>query len=80
MKRVGKVSYLVDLHDKPKRRRVFHVNMPKEFRVRRSVETSFWAAAEATDDGDDDEDVPLWDNDSEGKPTVGEQLSTTQQE
>lgn len=78
VKRMGKVSYLVDTHDKKKRRRVFHVKMLKEFRVRRPVESSFWASPDETDDMDGETDVPLWNNTSEEGPSFGEQLSATQ--
>ena len=78
VKRAGKVSYLVDMHDRRERRRIFHVNMLKEFRVRKPMESSFWVEAGAADDCVEDTDVPLWNDTSDGEPTVGEQLSTTQ--
>ena len=31
IKAVGKVNYLIDMHDQKKRKRVFHVNMLKEW-------------------------------------------------
>lgn len=79
MKRLGKVSYVVDMHDRRKRRRVFHVNMLKDFRVRKPVETSFWVESESADDIDDS-DVILWNDSPEGQPTIGEQLNTSQRE
>ena len=70
VKHLGEVSYLVDMHDKRKRRRVFHVNMLREFRVRKSVETSFWVEFELAENIDDS-DVLLWDDSPEGQPTIG---------
>ena len=61
VKRVGQVSYLIDMHDKRKRRRVFHVNMLKAFRVRRPAKNNYWAEHAGGDDNPDDEsDVPVW--------------------
>lgn len=34
VERMGKMTYLVDMHDRRKRRRVFHSNMLKAFHVR----------------------------------------------
>ena len=79
VKRLGKVSYLVDMHNKRNRRRVFHVNMLKEFRIRKPVETSFWVESELAEDIDDS-DVLLWDDSPEGQPTIGEQLNISQRE
>ena len=33
VKCMGKVTYMVDMHDQRKRRRVFHVNMLKSFKL-----------------------------------------------
>ena len=73
VKCLGKVSYLIDMHDKRKRR-VSHVNMLKEFRVRQPVETV------AAENSDGDEDVLLWDDSPEGQPTIGKQLNATRKE
>ena len=77
--RLGKVSYLVDMHDKRKRRRVIHNNMLKEFRVRKPVETSFLVESEPADDIDET-DMLLWDDSPEGRPTTGGQLSDSQRQ
>ena len=79
VKRLGKVSYLVDMHDKRKRRRVFHVNMLKEFQIRKPLESSFLVEAEPADDIDE-ADVLLWDDSPEGKPTIGGQLRDSQKQ
>ena len=73
VKRVRKVSYLVDMHDKRKRRRVFHVNMLKAFRVRRPVESSYWVKGVMEgDDPEDDFDAPVWNEALSKQPIVGE--------
>ena len=77
VKRLGKVSYMVDMHDKRKRRRVFHVNNLKEFRVRKPVESSFQVESELAGDIDDS-DVLLWNDSPEGRPSLEEQLDSTQ--
>ena len=80
VKRVGKVSYLVDMHDKRKRR-VFHVNMLKEFRVRRPVESSYWVECVMEgDDPEDDFDAPVWNEALDKQPIIGEQLNQQQRE
>ena len=54
-KRMGKVTYMVDMHDHKKRWRVFHVNMLKEFQVHRPAESSYFA-----DDVDSESDEVLF--------------------
>ena len=76
VKRLGRVSYLIDMHDRRKRRRVFHVNMLKEFRVRKPVESSYWVESDIAEDIDDS-DVLRWNGSPEGQPSLGEQLDTT---
>lgn len=58
---VHKVSYLVDMNDNRKRRRILNVNMLKEFRARQPVENSYWADETLSgDNGYGNSDVPLW--------------------
>ena len=79
VKRLGKVSYLVDMHDKRKRQRGFHVNMLKKFRVRKPIETSFLVESESAEDIND-LDVLLWNDSPEGQATLGEQLDPMKRE
>ena len=76
IERTGKVTYRVDMHDKRKRHRVFHVNMLKEFQVR-CPEQLVGIAEEVTGESFE-EDLPLWDDGSDGKPAIGEQLTDAQ--
>ena len=55
LKRVGEVNYLVDMHDHRKRRRVFHINMLREWSV--PVATGYWM--EEVEESDED-DVLVW--------------------
>ena len=71
IERTGKVTYKVDMHDKWKRHRVFHVNMLKDFRIRSQEQL----VAEEVIDEVTEGDVPLWDDDAIGTPTVRGQLS-----
>ena len=77
-KRIGRVTYLVDMHDKKKRKRVLHVNMLKAFSVRKSNESSYWAEEVAEDA--DDKDILVWNDEHSGKPKYGEHLREGQQQ
>ena len=69
LKKVGKVNYLIDMHDHQKRRRVYHVNLLKKWETPLS---ECCAAEEITDE----EDFPDWRAVKEvGQPKIGEQLS-----
>ena len=70
---------MVDMHDHRKRRRVFHVNMLKEFQIHRVTESSYFV----TDSGGDDEDEDLlfWlDGTPEDRPPIGQELTSGQVE
>ena len=73
---MGKVTYLVDMHDRRKRRRVFHINMLKAFHVRRSVEKSYFT--EENIDEEADTEVPVWNDDPRGDISLGDQLDIQQ--
>ena len=76
IERTGKVTYRVDLHDRRKRQRIFHVNMLKAFQVR-SQEQLVSLAGEVPEEGSD-ADLPLWNDSLDGTLTVGEQLTEQQ--
>ena len=77
--RVGTVNYLVDMHDRRKRKRVLHVNMLRKWHTPTATATSY-AAEEVEGDGKED-DVLVWKEEevSDHQPTVGEQLSSDEQ-
>ena len=33
LQKVGKMNYMVDMHDRRKRKRIFHINMLREFHM-----------------------------------------------
>ena len=76
LKKVGEVDYLVDRHDRRKRRRIFHINMLREWVVPAS--TGYWM--EEVEEIDEEE-VPVWkegSNESFEQAVFGEQLSDVQ--
>ena len=76
LRRVGKVNYLVDMHDRRKRRRIFHVNMLRPWYVPRG--TGYFCEE---DEVTEQEDVPVWKEVSdvnEDQPQFGKQLSEQQ--
>ena len=73
VKRVGKVNYMVDMVDRRKRRRIFHVNMLCKW----NVPTSTNYFAEGGVEGEEEE-VPTWDGGSEGDYITGGELTTEQ--
>ena len=60
-RRVGKVNYVVDMHDRCKRKRIFHINMLREFHSSNSPgfsTTSCWAEDQAGD-ADGQDEIPV---------------------
>ena len=76
VKRVSKVDYLVNLHDRRKKNRVYHVNMLRKFEM---PTASAYFAEERAGVDDDPEDIPTWRDSGNGEFHVGEQLTETQQ-
>ena len=77
LKRQGKVDYLIDMHDRRKRRRVYHVNMLRKWHVP-SVGSYM---AEELPVRDDEDDVQVWNDGqdtTDDKPAIGEQLGQEQ--
>ena len=72
---MGKVNYCVNMHDRHKRHRVFHVNMLREFYPDRNQQVVGWAEDMETDL---QEKIPVW---KEGEAVtldschMGEQLT-----
>ena len=75
LRKVGPVTYEVDMYDHSKRRRIFHVNMLRKWHP--PTAASYWADSEGPE-GDED-DVVLWRGD-EGTsgPVIGQQLDEGQ--
>eukprot|EP00731_Ephydatia_muelleri_P012035 Em0006g929a len=83
VKQVGKVHYLIDMHDRRKRKRVFHINMLREFLSNSSAAcTSYWSG---NLDVDEDDEIPVWngsraDNGAEDSPQFGLHLTKAQRD
>ena len=79
VKCMDKVTYMVDMHDHKKRRRVFHVNMLKTFQIHQLTESSYLV----TDgEGDNKEgDILFWLNGTpDDRPLVGQGLNNDQRQ
>ncbi len=74
IRKEGKVTYLIDLHDTRKRKRVLHVNMLREWHA--PVATCLFAEETPADD----EDFPEWRAGEVEQPTMGEHLDTQERE
>ena len=73
-KRVGLVNYMyqVDMHDKRKRFRIFHVNMLKEYHLRPPMHTNCFNDEEGTEE---EGEVPLWNDITKEQPKTGRHAS-----
>ena len=78
LRRMGKVDYLVDMHDRRKRKRILHVNMLRKWHNPTVAATSFAAEDVPFDSGE--YDVPVWkkEDTAQPQPAIGEQLSTNE--
>ena len=77
LRSIGKVNYLVNLHDRHKSKRVFHVNMLREWHAPTSTN---YFIEEATDDTDLEDVMPSWRDKEGGQIKFGEELSSEQKE
>ena len=78
LRRIGKVYYLVNMHDKRKKKRVLHVNMLQKWHNLTLMATDY-AAEEVQGDGEEN-DILVWKEDTpDPQPTIGEQLSNKEQ-
>ena len=78
VRRMGKVNYLIDMHDRRKRKRVFHVNMLRAFQVRSASEANYFSESVVEEREDD---VLFWkDGAPDDQPVVGAQLEVGQKE
>ena len=77
-RRLGNLNYEVDMHDRQKQRRIFHVNMLR--RWHQPPHTSY-VAEEVVKEEYDDEDIPLWDGgESDSHPVINSELSEVRKE
>ena len=76
---MGKVDYVIDMHDRRKRHRTFHVNMLRKWH---EPAASIFTAMEDVTDELDGEDVPVWNGEAStaaSNPVFGDQLTSEQQ-
>ena len=75
IRRIGNANYEIDMTDRRKRKRIFHVNMLRKWHI--PTVTSCWAEEGPEDDHDE---VLLWrgDEEEQTQPTLGEQLTVEQ--
>ena len=72
------MNYLVDMHDRQKRKRVFHVNMLRAFKVHQTTTSNYFVDNTADDE---DEEIIFWkEGDQEDQPTISDQLNKEQKE
>ena len=75
---MGKVNYMVDMHNCRKRKRVFHVNMLRAFQIHRASESNYFTDGVVEENS---KDVLFWkDGDPDDQPTISDRLNTEQQE
>ena len=74
IKPVGKVNYLVWLHDRKKKKRVYHVNMLRKW----NTPSASNYLVQLSEDDTEEEDIPTWQDEEGGEPTLGAQLENEQ--
>ena len=77
-RKVGTVDHEVDMHDKRKRKRIFHINMLKPWHTPEGVTYSIMTVEDKEEYGGDDIQQPFEDN--EAKPFINQELHMNQQE
>ena len=61
LKRIGNVNYLIDMEDRQKRRRVFHINTLQDFLpTDSSLVCSCWAEGQTDADVDVEQEFSVW--------------------
>ena len=77
VQRMGKVTYLIDMQDKRKRKRIFHVNMLKDYHVRELDEDQRSYFLEEIQE--DELEIPSWRSGESGNNIrMGEELDSKQ--
>ena len=82
VKPIGEVDYLINMHDRRNKRRVFHVNMLKQFHSPTAVHSNLLVDETGKTSVEIellDEEIPSWNSQHNGNPKTGEQLSESQQ-
>ncbi|XP_064399260.1 uncharacterized protein LOC135345747 [Halichondria panicea] len=74
VKPIGKVDYLIHMYDRRKKRRIFHVNMLKQW----YVPTNTGYIAEEIEADYVDEDIPTWTDDNSTQIPIDKRVDTPQ--
>lgn len=75
-RRVGEVNYEVLMTDRRKQKRIFHINMLREWHTPTAI--SCWAGDVADHADEEDDSFTYFETNSDGEPTYGDSLSSTQ--
>ena len=81
VKPIGEVDYMILMHDKRNKHRVFHVNMLKQFHSSSDAHSSFLVKdiEECSMENDlPDDEIPSWNSGQNGQHKIGDQLSVSQ--
>ena len=76
VKPIGEVDYIINMHDRQNKHRVFHINMLKQFHSSSDVHSSFLVKdiEECGIENDlPDDEIPSWNSGQNGQPTIGKQ-------
>lgn len=76
VRRVGKVNYLIWMHDQRKKRKIFHVNMLRAWHLPTS---NSYFMEEIADENQLEDDIPSWKDNEGGAPVIGSHLDREQQ-
>ena len=77
VKKIGKVDYLIHMYDRRKKRRVFHINMLKQWYI--PTDTGYFTEEVSPDYAD--EDIPVWkesDESGSSQARVADRLTATE--
>ena len=81
VKPIGEVDYMINMHDRRNKRRVFHVNMLKQFHCSTDENSSFLVSDTGESSAENevpDDEIPSWNSNQNGYPKIGDQLSVSQ--
>ena len=76
LRKTGRVNYEIDMKDKRKRKKIFHVTMLKKWYP--PEDTSFWTAEEVESEPEEEELLPNWRGESGTVPDISTELTEQQ--
>ena len=78
LRKTGKVNYEIDMKDKKKRKKIFHVNMLKKWH--QPDAKSFWTTEEVESASEEEESIPTWKGECGTVPVISTNLTEQQRE